>query len=923
MRKLITLLFLLVSLCAMSLKAELITSTPAIIQQNSTGIVIKFKASEGNAGLRGTTTCYAHTGVITNKSASDSDWQYAPTWGDNSDKYKLKLTGTNTWSLTIGDIRSYYGITDPTEKVLKLAFVFRNKDCSKEGKTEDGGDILVNVYEDGLAVSLTSNAGGNVISGSESNVTFTVTSTLQSNLKLFLNDVNSTPIATADNATTLSHTYNFPIGDYQIIAQAENNGTTVSESKYLCHRNNSAQQAYSGTLKQGATANADGTVTFCLYAPDKSNVMLVGEWNDYRPMNSGLMNYQGNKYFWTTVSGLDMDKEYGYYFIVDDNINVADPYAKLVLDPFSDKYINEKANIYPNLKSFPTNIGNFVIAVFHGNENKYNWEVNDFKAPAKDNLVIYELLFRDFTDERSVNAALEKLDYLKSLGINAIELMPIQEFDGNNSWGYNPNFYFAPDKAYGTKADYKRFIDECHKKGIAVILDVVFNHSWGVHPWCRMYWDAANGRPASNNPFYNAVAPHNWSVGNDFKQENMIVQQYFKDVLQYWIKEYKVDGYRFDLAKGLGESSSYSSDYDASSYNSSRVGIMKGYTNAIRTANPNAYCIYEYFVASSEESEMGNYGGMSWSKQITAGQQACGGYSSNSSFMGMVDKQGYKVNYMESHDEERTAFWQKSYAASGIKGNTAVSMRRLGANAAFCFLAPGAKMIWQFGEMGYDVALGTDSEKVDPKPTHWEYLQNNDRKGLVQSYSEIINIRTANPDLFSSAAEFYMNANTSDWDNGRFITARNKATGKQLVAVWNPTTSDKTFNYTFDNVGGKYYINSKSYGTNPSFNSSTGKISVPAHGYVVITNMEDPSGVEDVVADNDNTSISVYPNPATDYVMVNNADVTAIEVYSLSGQIVARTADSNTITVADLAKGSYILRATTANGIKTAKFIKY
>lgn len=100
------------------------------------------------------------------------------------------------------------------------------------------------------------------------------------------------------------------------------------------------------------------------------------------------------------------------------------------------------------------------------------------------------MLFRDFTGTEgeangngTVRKAIEKIPYLKGLGINAVELMPIMEFNGNNSWGYNTNFYFAPDKAYGTHEDYKEFIDKCHEEGIAVILDIVFNQSDGLHPW--------------------------------------------------------------------------------------------------------------------------------------------------------------------------------------------------------------------------------------------------------------------------------------------------------------------------------------------------------------------------------------------------------------------------------------------------------
>ena len=96
-----------------------------------------------------------------------------------------------------------------------------------------------------------------------------------------------------------------------------------------------------------------------------------------------------------------------------------------------------------------------IVSVFQTKPASYNWQVSDFKIDNPDNMVIYELLFRDFTQVGSelatgtIKEATKHLDYIKSLGVNAIELMPIQEFDGNNSWGYNPCYYFAMDKEIG------------------------------------------------------------------------------------------------------------------------------------------------------------------------------------------------------------------------------------------------------------------------------------------------------------------------------------------------------------------------------------------------------------------------------------------------------------------------------------------
>ena len=956
MLKIKTLILALLMMCAYALNAQVVYTEPPVIQQSTQNFKVYFNAAEGTAGLKGYTgDVYAHTGVITSASASSSDWKYAPTWGDNSEKYKMTREGSNLYSLTINDIKEYYGVS-ATEVVKQLAFVFRASDNSLEGKETGGKDIFVDVHDDGLAISLVTSSD-NVFSESNNKVEFTVYSTQTADIALYLNDVNSTPLATV-NGTKLSYTHAFTQGDYTVYATVSAGGETLTEQVELCCRRNSAAVNYSGELKQGAYANADGSVTFCLYAPNKSNVMLVGEWNDYKFTNEQMMNYQGNRYFWYTVPAgvIDLNKEYAYWFIVDDSIEVGDPYGKLALDPWNDKWINQYTEVYPGLKDFPEKAsGNAPISVFSAKADEYNWEVSNFKAPAKDDLLIYELLLRDFariwvteTDDNGVpstkqvagnlETAMAKLDYLKSLGVNAIELMPIQEFAGNNSWGYNTNFYFAPDKAYGTRDMYKKFIDECHKRGMAVILDVVFNHA-DNHPWAKMYWNANASpyeKPASDNPFFNVDAPHNWSVFNDWKQENADVQQYFCDVLKYWIETYKVDGYRFDLAKGLGATSSYASDYDASKYNSSRIEILKKYTDAIKAANPNAYAIYEYFVDSSEEKVMADYGGLSWNKMTGNYTNAVCGVQSGSSFSGM-NAYG-KVGYMESHDEERL-----SYAGS-TSSTTAISslsnrLKRLGSAAAFMIMNPGAKMIWQFGELGYDISGGNGDTDEKDSPWGWYeedatakangYSYSKARVGLHDSYRELLWIRRNNPDLFDVAnqfdtSKFSWSVADSNWDSGRFITLKNADGTKEMVVAMNPLTKKADVKYTFANPNGNYYINSQSYASSATtFDAAAGTITLAGNSYVVISNMENAmSGVEDVEDGLQESAIKVYPNPATDYVNVTGDNVKSIEIYSLAGALVGMERGTNTMNVSHLAKGTYLVKVTTPSTTQVQKLIK-
>ncbi|WP_033032513.1 alpha-amylase family glycosyl hydrolase, partial [Pseudoalteromonas fuliginea] len=109
-------------------------------------------------------------------------------------------------------------------------------------------------------------------------------------------------------------------------------------------------------------------------------------------------------------------------------------------------------------------------------QTAYNWQVTNFDRPEKEDLIVYELLIRDFNQEKTWTSLINQIDYFRNLHVNAIELMPVMEFEGNVSWGYNTAYHMALDKAYGTEESMKQFIDLCHENGIAVILDLALNH---------------------------------------------------------------------------------------------------------------------------------------------------------------------------------------------------------------------------------------------------------------------------------------------------------------------------------------------------------------------------------------------------------------------------------------------------------------
>ena len=206
--------------------------------------------------------------------------------------------------------------------------------------------------------------------------------------------------------------------------------------------------------------------------------------------------------WWCIIGGLNPGEEYRFQYHLYDEawgvVRIADPYAEIIYTA-DDKWI--ASSTYPQLPSYPEATSGLVSA-FQTSTDEYAWQVEDFVACEEDNLIIYELLLRDFSATKDLAGALARMDYLEGLGVNAIELMPVQEFDGNNSWGYNTCAYFAMDKAYGTREMYKQFVDECHRRGMAVILDVVYNHATGAHPMARMYWNATNNCTAEDNPWF-------------------------------------------------------------------------------------------------------------------------------------------------------------------------------------------------------------------------------------------------------------------------------------------------------------------------------------------------------------------------------------------------------------------------------------
>ena len=912
-----------------SIQAQVVTTNPTFVTEDQP-VTITFDAAQGSAGLKGNTEdWYAHIGVLTDKSTGSSDWKHVKTpWPSgsnlssaNTEANKLTKIGNDKATLTINNIRSYFGVPSG-DKILKICLVFRNPNGTKEGKDTGGKDIFVDVFETGLNVTFTMPTTSVQVVDKGASITFSASVSQSTTLKLF---IDNNQFATT-TGTSISQAYTFNnAGSFWAIAEAGTAPNTVRDSIFV-NVKKTVETAARPSLPDGINIIDNNTVTFIMYAPRKNDIFIVGDFNQWLPNNDYMMKKDGD-YWWLTVNNLQPNIEYAFQYFVDGNLYVGDAYAQKILDPWNDRYIT--STTYPNLKPYPEgkNTNDGMVSVFQTNNTPYNWEITNFQAPRQDKLVIYELLIRDFISTSDLNGVMSKLDYLKGLGINAIELMPTQEFDGNDSWGYNPCYYFAMDKAYGTKEMYKKFIDECHKRGMAVILDIVYNHATGQHPFAKLYWNGADNKTAADNPWFNVDAPHPYSVYHDFNHESSLVRTYFKRNLKFLLEEYKFDGFRFDLTKGFTQRSSTEST--ASNYDATRIAILKDYHDQIKAVSPNAYMIIEHFAVDSEEKELSDAGMMPWGNKNHAYCQSIMNHQSGSEFTGINGwtrswTNNNLVGYMESHDEERMMYKAKMWGnTTEIKNNLAIQLERTALNAAFFLPIPGAKMIWQFGELGYGYSINSkagspeisEGNRTARKDIRWDYYEVPARKAVYDTYFKLNKLREYYGDAFDNPAYWDMQIASSNWSAGRRICLNSPDLKMVIVGNFN-SSGTIAANPNFPTTGTWYDIIT---GETMDVTNTNMTISLEHGKFKALTNkkIDFSSGINEIEKDKPGLL------QTQDYLtIVTEEPVIAAKVYNINGLLIKQTRGENTISIANLPKGYYIFSVQFAGQNISFKFIK-
>ncbi len=470
---------------------------------------------------------------------------------------------------------------------------------------------------------------------------------------------------------------------------------------------------------------APDTVTFVFQAPGKPYVSLVGDFNEWNARTHPLVtDGQG---VWLITMPHPGATRYGYYVAIDDQSHA------WVGDPYATEMCWEENNPWAFLpEPAPA----------------FAWTDEGWQTPALRDVVIYELCVRDFAGlwrnnepvYGDFNSLVSYVDYLADMGVNAVELMPIQAFPGDSSWGYNPVFYFAPAQVYGRPDEFKAFVNACHRRHIAVILDVAFNHAWGVHPYYQTYPSmfGPNGEWLADwNPYFHHTpqAVNMWG-GVDWDHFSAVTTRYFQDVVRYWLEEYHIDGFRFDWVCGV--------DYDSNDPMQPGFNPYHGISAigwAARQVKPDCFLIGEFWQLEGTHPEktsakmvmetpldsswngsfhhtIDNVLNQRWQWEKADIFRALGGFRDAG-----FETATQVVNFTCSHDEVRPEHEIKFYSAGNIVRPPGMSVAEMALRKAqvgliALFAVPGVPMIYSGQEFGEDSA-----RTIDFCPINWEKLK--------------------------------------------------------------------------------------------------------------------------------------------------------------------------------------------------------
>ncbi|MEO1049025.1 MAG: alpha-amylase family glycosyl hydrolase [Bacteroidota bacterium] len=852
---------------------------------------------------------------------------------------RMTSIGNDRWQITLTP-RSYYGIPDGT-RVTRLGLLLKNEDGTAQ--TED---VFIDI-DPGNFITLTSPSDPNsvnfVTQGQE--VTITAEASSAGDMEMFINNMS---VASVTNATTIQSTYTVNMNEtvsVRVTGMIAGDDVEINRDIEFFIAQDNVIEALPAGLQLGI--NYDDTdqtkVTLVLQAPFRTRCYVVGDFTNFELSNDYQMKRDpDNETYWLEITGLTPGQEYIFQYWVDGTIKIGDPYADKVADPWNDEFIPD--SVYPNLIEY-TRTENEIATTFQTGQTPFAWAASEdtWVKPDKEDLVVYELLVRDFVGSHDYKDLIDSLDYLQRLGVNAIELMPIMEFEGNSSWGYNPSYAIAPDKYYGTKNDLKTFIQIAHQKGFAVILDMVLNHHFGQSPLARIHFNFDLFKPTGLNPWFNIDATHPFNVGYDFDHESQYTRDYMDSVNTYWIEEYHFDGFRFDLSKGFTQNQGKDpGDVGAwGQFDQSRIDILTRMAEVIWESDPTAYVILEHFADGSEEQVLADEGMLLWGNLNFAFRPLISGQTPSATIFNM-DNRAY-VNYMESHDEERLMY--ENMVSGASEGdydvmNLEIGLNRVKMASAFFFLTPGPKMLWQFQELGYDIDINFNG-RTGEKPLVWGdgslgYYDDPERQKLYATTAGILKIRNDFPQVINEGTY-----NFSQTGQTKRINIAHA--DMDIVIIGNFGLEENEIDPNFSQTGEwhDYFFDSTFTVTNTSemINLSPGEFRIyttqqlesPGTDLVSVFPKENQDGDDDdddvVGLNNEELArfVNVYPNPSEGFVIVEFGtelgSTAEITIYDVIGNPVIRkdfgkfgVNEEVRINTADLTNGLYMIDIAGENG---------
>ncbi|QXP60248.1 alpha-amylase family glycosyl hydrolase [Olleya sp. HaHaR_3_96] len=955
--------FLIALLFSLFAKAQVnIAPFPFNVDESITITVdINSTATDCN-GFNTPTTVYLHSGIGDDTNAFG--YNAVGNWGQDDGVGAMTDNNNGTWSITIVP-ETYYSLTSAqASSATKLGMVFRNEDGSQELKDNGCSDFIYNVGS--FQVNLTTPSENSVTQLNNGSDLSIVATNTNGNANYSLS-ANGSVLNSLNAITNYAFTHtNITENQYYTLTVTQGLETVVKEFSVLISATPITEALPNG-MDNGINYNtSDNTkATLVLEAPNKDYIYVAGSFNNYQPTNADLMKKDPTSgIFWLELTNLTPNQIETYQYWVNEAnpitnspqlVKTADPYSTLVLSPFDDAYI--PTTTYPNLPTYPAGQEREVTVLETG-QIAYPWVVTDFNKPKKEDLVIYEVLIRDFDADRNFQDLIDKIAYFKNLNVNAIQLMPIMEFEGNESWGYNTSFHLALDKFYGTETKLKEFIDLCHQNDIAVILDVALNHAFGRNPMNRMWMTDADGdgwgEPSTENPYFNTTARHSYSVGSDFNHQSLLTQHYVERVVKHWVEEFKIDGLRWDLTKGFTQNAQ-GSDSQTNAYQADRVAILKDYADYSWSLDPTHYVIFEHLGfggSAQEETEWANYrltdsepkGIMLWGKLTNPYNQLTMGYNSDNNFNGMGHvSRGFDaprlVGYAESHDEERLMYKNLQYGNASNPShdvtdlNTAIS--RMSALGAVSLTIPGPKMIWHFAELGMENSIftcnngtvndtnGTDGDcKLDTKPQpqwtdNWE--ADAIRSQVYSDWSRLNELKINEP-VFEGDYTITSGSVTPRIDI--FDTSIASTQLGYVIVLANFDVVSQTVNTSFPTSGTWYNLMDDTGSS--TIQSTVATITISAGEFRIYGNaVSQTLSTEDFQLSD---SFKLYPNPSTTTFSVT-ISARKVQVIAVSGKIIKSYTGTfkagHKFNVENLAKGLYLVKTENNKGqIKTTKLIK-